>query len=423
MLSNENKMKISNIYIILIISFLVFLLNINNIFAQPKEMEKDVIYSESAVPFYELPDPLVTTEGKRVKTIEEWNNIRRPQIMAMFASTIYGKVPMPEYPIQQKFEITSVDNNFLDGKCTRKLVIATFSNPRGSVQMHIAVFTPNGLTKPAPVLLRMGFGQVYGKDVNLKNLQGYGELGNGTPLIHFLDKGFGVVCIQGGEVVKDEVEFGKSIHKLYYKGNQSMPRADEWGVLGGIAWQASRAMDYIETDKDIDSKKVAIVGFSKIGKCALWAAAQDTRFALVFSQNSGCAGAALWRRNFGENLKYMTRFPHWLCDNARKFVGKAEDLPVDQHMLIACIAPRPIYITSGIDDMWADNMGEYLSAFYATPVYQLFGLQGQNTKERPRVNEPADNRALSYCVRTGAHGYEQTDWDHYIKFMDYHFNK
>ena len=395
----------------------------HQLFAQAKEWESDVIYSERQVPFYELPDPLVTVEGKKVTTPEEWTNLRRPQIMAMFASTIYGRVPQPDDPVQQTFEVLSVDPHFLDGRCTRKLLLAHFKNRRGSIDMHIAVFTPNGLGKPAPVLLRMGFDEASGQKVDLKNIQQYGELGNETPLIHFLDKGLGVVCIQGGEVVRDENSFNNSIQQLYYKGNQSMPRADEWGVLAGIAWQASRAMDYIETDKDIDAKKVALVGFSKLGKCALWAAAQDTRFAMVFSQNSGCAGAALWRRNFGENLKYMTRFPHWLCDNARKFVGRAEELPVDQHMLIACIAPRPIYITSGINDMWADNMGEYLSAYHATPVYELFGLEGQTSPVRPRINEPAENRALSYCIRSGAHGYEQTDWDRYINFMDLYFNK
>ena len=403
--------------------FLAMIVFSQQMFAQAKEWESDVIYSEEQVPYYDLPDPLVTVEGKRVTTAEEWMKVRRPQIMGMFASTIYGRVPMPEDPIQQTFEVLSVDKDFLDGRCTRKLILVHFKNKRGEIQMHLAVFTPNGLNNPAPVLLRMGFAEAYGKKVELKNIQNYGELENETPLLHFLEKGLGVVCVQGGEVVRDEIGFSHSIHQLFYKGNQSMPRADEWGVLGGIAWQASRAMDYMETDKDIDAKKVAIVGFSKIGKCALWAAAQDSRFAMALSQNSGCAGAALWRRNFGENLKYMTRFPHWLCDNAKKFVGVVEDLPIDQHMLIACIAPRPVYITSGINDMWADNMGEYLSAHFATPVYKLFGLEGQDSPERPRINEPAEGRALSYRVRTGAHGYEQTDWDCYINFMDLYFNK
>ncbi len=390
---------------------------------QSKEWESAVIYNESQVPFYELPDPLVTIEGNRITTQEEWLNIRRPQIMGMFASTIYGRVPEPETPIEVDYEMLSEDNEFFDGRATRKLILATYSNRRGLIQMHIALFTPNHIKKPVPILLRLGFGDADGENIEMENIQSYGKLRNGTPLIDFFDKGFGVACIKGGEVIADEIGFRKSVHQLYYCGKQSMPRADEWGVLAGISWQLSRVMDYLETDKQVDKSKVAILGFSKLGKSTLWAGAMDTRFALVMSQNSGCAGAALWRRNFGENLKYMSRFPHWLCDNAKKYAGREEDLPVDQHMLLACIAPRPVYIMSGINDMWADNMGEYISAHNATPVYELFGLKGQSTKERPRINEEAADRALSYCVRSGAHGYEPTDWVQYINFMDYHFNK
>lgn len=392
-------------------------------YGQSKEWESDVIYSESQVPFYELQDPLLTIEGKRITTKEDWQNVRRPQIMGMFASTIYGRVPEPETPIEVNYEVLSEDKAFFDGRATRKLILATYSNTRGLVKMHIALFTPNHIKSPVPVLLRLGFGDAHGNNVEMENIQSYGKLRNGTPLLDFFDKGFGVACIKGGEVIGDEVSFNRSVQRLFYKGKQSMPRADEWGVLAGISWQLSRAMDYLEKDESVDDSKVAIIGFSKLGKSTLWAGALDARFAMVLSQNSGCAGAALWRRNFGENLKYMSRFPHWLCDNAKKYVGREEDLPVDQHMLLACIAPRPVYIMSGINDMWADNMGEYISTYNATPVYELFGLKGQSSPERPKVNEPAEDRALSYCVRSGAHGYEPTDWVQYINFMDYHFNK
>jgi hypothetical protein len=394
-----------------------------NAYGQSKEWESDVIYNESKVPFYELQDPLVTISGNRVTTQEEWLNNRRPQIMDMFAATIYGRIPKPETPIEVDYELLSEDKLFFDCRGTRKHIRARYSNERGSVVMHIAVFTPNHLKTPVPVLLRMGFANVDGANIEMENIQAYGKLRNGTPLIDFFERGFGVACIKGGEVIGDEIGFRNSVQKLYYKGNQSMPRADEWGVLAGISWQLSRAMDYLETDKAVDKSKVAILGFSKLGKSTLWAGAQDTRFALVMSQNSGCAGAALWKRNFGENLKYISRFPHWLCDNAKKYIGREEDLPVDQHMLLACIAPRPVYIMSGINDMWADNMGEYFSTHHATLVYELFDLKGQPSKDRPRINEPVDNRALSYCVRSGAHGYEPTDWVQYINFMDYHFNK
>lgn len=406
--------------LVLILIISVFYLHASG---QEKEWESDVIYSEKQVPFYELPDPLVTIEGKKVSTVEEWQNVRRPQIMGMFASTIYGRVPVPESPIEVEYEIQTEDKEFFDGRCTKKIVLATYSNDRGKVSMHIALFVPNNANEPVPVLLGNDFGGINEKSMDMSNIQAYGRLQNGVPLIDMFAKGFGLALIQGGEVIRDEVMFRNSVQQLFYKGTQTMPKADEWGVIAGISWQLSRAMDYLETEKSVDNSKVAILGFSKLGKSTMWAGALDTRFAMVLSQNSGAGGAAIWRRNFGENLKYMTRFPHWLCDNAKKYVGREADLPVDQHMLVACLAPRPVYITSGINDMWADNLGEYVSAYHATPVYELFGLQGQTTKERPRVNEPANNRALSYSIRSGAHGYETTDWTEYLNFMDFHFNK
>ncbi len=406
--------------LILALIISVFYLNVSG---QEKEWERDVIYSEKQVPYYDLPDPLVTLDGKKVNTKEEWLNERRPQIMGMFASTIYGRVPVPETPIEVDYETLTEDKEFFDGRCTKKIVLATYSNERGKVSMHIALFVPNNANGPVPILLGNDFDGINEESMDMSNIQAYGRLQNGVPLIDLFTKGFGLALIQGGEVIRDEVNFRSSVQQLYYSGNQTMPRADEWGVIAGISWQLSRAMDYLETQKTVDNSKVAILGFSKLGKSTMWAGALDTRFAMVLSQNSGAGGAAIWRRNFGENLKYMTRFPHWLCDNAKKYVGREADLPVDQHMLIACIAPRPVYITSGINDMWADNMGEYVSAYNATPVYELFGLQGQETKERSRVNEPASNRALAYNIRSGGHGYETTDWTEYINFMGFHFNK
>ena len=217
-------------------------------FTQSKEWERDVIYSEKQVPFYELPDPLVTIEGKRITTKEEWLNERRPQIMGMFASNIYGRIPEPETPVDVNYRMLSEDKEFFDGRCTRKHILAKYSNERGSVEIRLALFVPNEVNGPVPVLLRLGFAEVDGGNIEMNNIQAYGKLGDGTPLIDFLDRGFGVACIRGGEVIRDEVGFSRSVQELYYKGNQTMPRADEWGVIAGISWQLSRALDYLETD-------------------------------------------------------------------------------------------------------------------------------------------------------------------------------
>ena len=220
------------------------------------------------------------------------------------------------------------------------------------------------------------------------------------------------------------MEFLKGIHKLFYPKGQSFPKASEWGVLSTVAWGASRAMDYLETDKDIDAKRVAIMGHSKMGKATLWTAAQDRRFALTISAQSGCAGAALWRRKSGETLeKMVTRFPYWLCRNAWKFVNNEDDLPIDQHMLLACIAPRPIYVHSAVGDTWADGRGEYLSAYHASPVYKLLGKKGLESEESPPVGEAIIKSDVGYHIRNGGHSIETFDWTQFMNFADHHFKK
>ncbi|MGI9457328.1 MAG: alpha/beta hydrolase family protein, partial [Aeoliella sp.] len=247
----------------------------------------------------------------------------------------------------------------------------------------------------------------------------------GWPLGEFFDRGYAFVVVYQQDLVQhNEVGFDKSIHNLFYQHGQSFPKAHEWGVLSAVAWGAMRALDYLESDDDVDHNRVAIMGHSKMGKAALWTAAQDERFALAISAQSGCAGAALWRRKSGETLKKMvTRFPYWLCRNAWKFVEQEDDLPVDQHMLLACIAPRPVYVASGIEDTWADPRGEYLSAFHASEVYRLLGKRGLADEESPPTGEPILNSEVGYHVREGGHSVELYDWQRFMDFADYHLHR
>ncbi len=198
----------------------------------------------------------------------------------------------------------------------------------------------------------------------------------------------------------NEVEFLNSIHKLFYPEGQSFPKAHEWGVLSVCAWGASRAMDYLETDEDIDHTRIAILGHSKMGK------------------------ATLWRRKSGETLKKMvTRFPYWLCRNAWKFMEQEDDLPIDQHMLLATIAPRPVYVHSSTGDTWADPRGEYLSAYHASEVYRLLGKKGLESEASPAVGEPVIESDVGYHVREGGHSIEHYDWIQFMKFADFHFKE
>ena len=391
---------------------------------EPKEYDSDVIYDQSKVPHYDLPPLLVTAGGKTIKTPEEWRNIRRPQILALFSNLVYGCVPKPQSPIKMEFKVKRTDPEFMGGKATRKDVQIRFSNDKGKAEMLVLVFVPNKATKPVPAFMKHSFNNTKSRDFNAHPTQP-GRLRNGWPLGEFFDRGYAFVAVYQQDLVgHNEVEFLKGIHPLFYKKGQSFPKAHEWGVLSAVAWGAMRAMDYLQTDSDIDHKRVAIMGHSKMGKAALWTAAQDERFALAISAQSGCAGAALWRRRSGETLeKMVTRFPYWLCRNAWKFVNQEDDLPLDQHMLLACIAPRPVYVHSGVEDTWADPRGEYLSAYHASAVYHLLGKKGLASESSPPVGEAIIKSDVGYHIRQGGHSIEMYDWQRFLDFADYHLKK
>ncbi len=388
---------------------------------EAKYHDKDLILGEARVPAYDLPPILVTSEGKPVTTADEWFQVRRPQIMALFGNLIYGVVPAPESPLRTTFEVVRTNSAFMEGQATRKDVRIRFENAKGTAEMTILVFTPNGAKGRVPALLQHSFSNTKdnGHDPSPDRP---GFLRNGTPLGEILRRGFGYVVVPQGDLVRhNEVEFQNGIHPLFYRTGQSFPKANEWGVISAIAWGGSRAMDYLEADRDIDARRVAIMGHSKCGKAALWTAALDQRFALVISAQSGHPGAALSRRKFGETLeKMVTRFPYWLCRNAWKFAEREDDLPVDQHMLLACIAPRPLYVMSGVDDTWADARGEYLSAYHASEVYRLLGRKGLESEVSPPVGEAILRSDVGYHNRLGGHSIEPFDWQQLLDFAGYH---
>ena len=210
--------------------------------------------------------------------------------------------------------------------------------------------------------------------------------------------------------------------KLALAPGQTAPAADEWGAIAAWAWGISRFVDYLETDPAVDAKRIAITGVSRLGKTVMWAGARDTRIAMVIASCSGEGGAALSRRNYGETVGHLTapsRYPYQFCANYPKWANKLNESPIDAHMLVALIAPRPVLLQTGNTDKWSDPYGEFLAAVATEPVYKLLGKQGLGTDKLPAPGEPILH-TIGYIMHDGGHGTIPSDWDAYLKFMEMH---
>ena len=401
---------------------------------------KEANYDESKIPNYTLPDPLTLADGQKVTDAKTWREKRRPEILDLFAGQMYGR--SPGRPSNMSVDVGK-RVPALGGKATRKQVSIFFSGNRQGPKMDLLIYLPNQTNGPVPMFLGLNFSgnAAIANDPEvpltkswMRNSKESGITNNratektrGTEASRWqvekvLARGYALGTIYYGDIDPDfDDGFTNGVHGIYDKPAQRGP--ESWGSISAWAWGLSRALDYLEKDKDIDAKHVAVLGHSRLGKTSLWAGAQDERFAIVISNDSGCGGASLARRRMGETVAQINKsFPHWFCTNYKKFNNNEDAMPFDQHMLVALIAPRPVYVASAEEDKWADPKGEFLSAKNAEPVYQLFGKPGIGVSEWPAVNHPV-GETIGYHVRSGKHDVTEYDWEQYLNFADRHFGR
>ena len=388
-------------------------------------------YDEAkANPYPDLPDPLVLNDGKKVTTAKQWWNKRRPEIVEDFDREIYGRVPKNTPKVT--WEIISTLNEKVGDVpvVTKKLNghVDNSSYPLDTVNIQLTLTTPADATGPVPVIMQFGF--IFPPGFHFRP-----RPAGATPAMppvptgpswqqQVLAKGWGYAIISPNSVQADNgAGLTKGIIGLMNKGQPRKP--DDWGALRAWAWGASRAMDYFETDKAVNAKKIGLEGHSRYGKAALVTMAYDQRFAIAYVSSSGEGGAKLSRRNAGELLENVagTGEYHWMAGNFLKYAGPLHwnDMPVDAHELIALCAPRPVFISGGQKgDGWVDAKGMFMAAVAAGPVYQLLGKKDLGTTVFPPVETSLTNGDLAFRQHSSGHT-DVPNWPYFINFASRYF--
>jgi hypothetical protein len=403
--------------------------------AEPRAVNKD----EAKVSAYTLPELLVCADGTKVADVVTWQSKRRPELLKLFQQEMHGI--SPGRPAAMSWETVNCDKAALGGLATRKEITVWFGAAKSGPPMHILLYTPNAAKQPVPVFVSINFdgnhtvnaepgitiSEQWTQDRKTKqeklarpDEKTRGQSVGRWEVEKLMARGYALATIQRADIEPDYADGWRHGIRgfLLEQSGQKEFAPNAWGAIGAWAWGLSRTLDVLEKEKAVDAKRAAVIGHSRMGKTALWAGAQDERFALVISNDSGEGGAALARRDFGETTAGMNKnFPHWFNANFKKYGDKEEPMPFDQHERLALVAPRPLYVASAAEDLWADPKGEFLSALNAEPVWKLFGLPGLGVREWPTIDHPV-GATIGYHVRTGKHDVTAYDWAQYLDFAD-----
>ncbi len=378
--------------------------------ARTSQKRTEFNYDESKVPSYTLPDPLTASDGSTITTAKQWDSVRRPELMELFREHVYGRRPDTAYTVQ--FETTAQNLNSLDGSAIGRSMKAVIKVDDREFSFPFTLFLPKNVTGKAPLVVLINNRYFVPLD------KAEAEHDSFWPVRTLINRGYATATFFTSDVDPDRAD-GYDVGVRSFFANGQPPADNAWRSLSAWGWAASRVLDYFETVDSVDASRATVVGHSRGGKTALWAASEDSRFAIGYSNNSGCGGAALSRRAFGETVARITKsFPHWFTPNFAKFAGRENELPIDQHELVALVAPRAVYVTSADEDLWADPRGEYSSVVAAAPVFALLGKASINEAIMPPLNQPRAVGQTGYHIRTGGHGLEQFDWDNFLNFAD-----
>jgi len=404
-----------------------------------------IIVDEAKVPPYTLPDPLVCADGRKVTDAKTWNEVRRPEVFRLVEENMFGRTPdTSKLRAGAVVEVREQSPDAFGGKAVRTQFKVWPIGKQGP-SFDMLLFVPTAAKRPSPVFVGLNFSGNHttvtdpavfvttgwvAKQWALKGTSQAdpglrGDQAGRWQTEALIDRGYASATAYYGDFEPDHPEGWRDGFRgaISPDGGLTKWKDGDWAAIGCWAWGLSRMLDVLEGVPSVDGRRAAVHGHSRLGKASLWAGAQDPRFALVISNESGCGGAALNKRLFGETIGVISGhypgrgFPHWFTQRFGTFSEREDQFPLDAHFLLALIAPRPLYVASASEDLWADPLGEFLGAAHADPVYQLLAQPGLGTRTPPPVSTPVGG-TIGYHLRPGRHDILPEDWKYYVDFAD-----